>query len=146
MKLLMALTVLATFSLGTNSANAERVAESNVPAAVTITLERLYPGENVKWESEGADYEGEFNVKGAETSVLLNASGNVLEVEGEIDVSTLPKAIADYVSKNLPEQKIKEASKITDTKGTVTYEVQIKKTSYLFDANGNFIRVTEEDR
>ncbi len=146
MKLLMALTVLATFSVGANFANAERVAESNVPAAVTIALERLYPGENVTWESEGANYEGEFKVKGAETSVLLNANGNVLEVEEDIDVNALPKAIADYVSKNLPEQKIKEASKTTDTKGTVTYEVQIKKTDYLFDANGNFLRKTEKDK
>ena len=142
----MALTVLAAFSLGTNSANAERVAESNVPAAVSIALERFYPGENVKWETEGANYEGEFKVKGVETSILLDASGNVLEIEEDIDISALPKATTDYVSKNLPEQKIKEASKITDTKGTVTYEVQIKKTSYLFDANGTFIRMTEEDR
>ena len=146
MKLLMAVTVLASFSLGANSADAQRIAESNVPSAVSIALERFYPGENVKWETEGANYEGEFKVNGAETSVLLDASGDVLEVEEEIDVSALPKATTDYVSKNLPQQKIQEASKITDAKGTVIYEVQIKKTSYLFDANGTFIRMTEEDR
>jgi hypothetical protein len=49
------------------------------------------------------------------------------------------------VSKNLSGKNIKEAAKIVDAGGTVTYEAEVQGTDYLFDANGNFIKIETDD-
>ena len=48
------------------------------------------------------------------------------------------------MEKNLPGEQIKEASKITDSKGVATFEAEIKNVDYIFDKNGNFIKKVEE--
>ncbi|MEO6901669.1 MAG: hypothetical protein ABI315_00780 [Bacteroidia bacterium] len=135
------LILITALSLGVSCANAQKIKESEVPAPVKATLAKQFPTiEKVKWEKEGANYEAEFEVKEVETSALINATGNLIETEEEILVNSLPKEVAKYVSKNLSGAKIKEASKITDAKGAITYEAEVNKADYLFDANGVFIK------
>ena len=135
------LTMIIALGLGVSYAHAQKIKESEVPAPVKAGFSKHYPDiKSVKWEKEGANYEAEFDLKKVETSVLIDASGAILETESEINVSELPKAVSDYVTKNLSGKKIKEASKIIDTKGIVTYEAEVEKTDYIFDANGNFIK------
>jgi len=140
MKKLITLGMLMMLGLGAGQAYAnDKINEVEVPAAVSAAFEGLYPDTKAEWKTEGANYEGGFKLQGVETSVLFNNNGNVLQTEVEIGISTLPKGVVDYLANNLPGQKIKEASKITDAKGTVTHKVQVKQTNYLFDVNGNFI-------
>ncbi|MBC7865300.1 MAG: hypothetical protein IAF38_20155, partial [Bacteroidia bacterium] len=37
-------------------------------------------------------------------------------------------------------KKVKEAAKITDAKGVVTYEAEIDNADYIFDSTGNFLK------
>ena len=76
----------------------------------------------------------------SEQSVLFDAQGDIIETEIEIEISELPNGILDYVKKNYKGQSVKEAAKITDTKGTLTYEVEIKGMDLLFASNGKFIK------
>jgi phosphopantothenoylcysteine synthetase/decarboxylase len=116
-------------------------AGDDVPAAVKSKFASLYPNvKKAKWDKEAANYEAEFEVNEVETSVLFDATGNLLETETEIAVTALPKAVSDYVTKNYATEKIKEASKIVDSKGTVTYEAEVKSGDLIFDAQGNFIK------
>ena len=140
-----ALIVIVALGLGVSCANAQKMKETDVPAHVKATAFKEYPNIKVeKWEKEGGNYEAEFNVNKVETSVLIDAGGNLIETEVEINVSALPKGVSEYVSKNLAGQKIKEASKISDTKGTITYEAEINKVDYIFDVNGSFIKKVVE--
>jgi hypothetical protein len=126
-------------------ANAQKLKESDVPPTIKNAFAKLYPSAKVeKWEKEQNNYEAEFHDVKTEISVLLGPNGQLLETEKEIAVSELPKAVSDYAAKNVAGKKIKEASKITDAKGTVTYEAEINEADYIFDAKGNFIKKETE--
>lgn len=122
-------------------ANAQKVSDKEVPTAVKTTLQKNYPNaKELKWEKENGNYEAEFEVDETDYSLLIDVSGNILETEIEIKVDALPANAKAYISKNYAGQKIKEATKITDNKGVVTYEAEIKGKDLLFDSNGNFIK------
>jgi hypothetical protein len=139
------LVVIAALSLGISYANAQKVKEAEVPAPVKAALSKQYPAvKDAKWNKEEANFEAEFDLNKVETSLLIDAKGNILETETEIEASALPKAVYEYVTKKLGGKKIKEASKIIDAKGTTTYEAEIEKADYVFDANGSFVKKVEE--
>ncbi|MBA3664053.1 MAG: PepSY-like domain-containing protein [Bacteroidetes bacterium] len=133
--------VILALGFGVSCATAQKIKESEVPAAVKTAQEKHFPGSKVeKWEKEGANYESEFDVKKVETSASYDANGTLLETEIEIKTSELPKAVTDYVTKNLAGKKIKEASKITDAAGKISYEAEVGETDYIFDSNGTLLK------
>lgn len=117
-----------------------RPAGIDVPAAAKATLNRLYPGiKNAKWEKEDGSYEVSFVNQGKPTSLVINATGSLLETEVTIAVSALPAAVRTYVSTHHAGKKIKEAAEITDAKGQKTYEAQVGGKDLLFTSKGDFI-------
>lgn len=130
----------------TYASNAQRLKESDVPAAVKTALAVMYPdAKHVEWEMEGGKYEGEFKANSIESSAMFEASGIYIQTETEIPVLSLPETAKEYISKNLPGEKIKEAAKITDAKGGITYEAEVGESDYLFDSSGVFISRSTED-
>lgn len=120
--------------------NEKKLKAANVPAAVTSAFAKQFPNAEAKWEKEGDSYEGEFEQNGKGLTVVFNATGTLLETEREIETAELPANVAKYIAEHHKGAKIKEAAKITDAKGTVTYEAEINGKDLLFDANGIFIR------
>ncbi len=136
----------AAFALIFGSAFAQKMKAADVPAPTKAKFTSLYPkAEGAKWEKEGANYEAEFELNEVETSAVFDATGNLVETEVEIKVSELPKAVTDYMAKNVAGSKIKEASKITDASGKITYEAEANKKDYIFDSEGTFIKTVEGD-
>jgi hypothetical protein len=120
---------------------AQKLQEKDVPASVKTAFQKNFPQAKVeKWEKEGVNFEAEFELNKSEQSVLFDAQGGIIETEIEIEISELPNGIVDYVKTNYKGQSVKEAAKITDTKGTLTYEAEIKGMDLLFDSNGKFIK------
>jgi hypothetical protein len=118
-----------------------KLTEADVPSVVKTKFSTLYPDTKVeKWEKENGNYEAGFHKNKTEMSVLIDPTGNLLETETEIPVSELPKSVTEYVMKQKPGKKIKEASKIIDAVGLLTYEAEVEKTDLVFDQNGNFIK------
>lgn len=127
-------------------ANAQKISDKEVPAVVKSALQKNYPNaKELKWEKEKGNYEAEFEVNETDYSLLIDASGNILEIEIEIKVDALPAKVKDYITKNYVGQKIKEATKITSSKGVVTYEAELKGKDLIFDSNGNFIKEEPEN-
>lgn len=119
--------------------------DSKIPVTVQNEFKKQYPNiSDVDWEKEGENYEAEFEIGEIETSVVLNANGVILETETEMDPSSLPKAILDYLEANYKGQKVKEAAKIVLSDGTVIYEAEVNKKDHIFDSNGTFIKVITE--
>jgi len=138
MKKLALMTVAAMI---TSLTFAQKLQEKDVPAPVKTAFQKNFPQAKVeKWEKEGVNFEVEFELHKSEQSVLFDAQGSIIETEIEIEISQLPKGVLDYVKTNYKGQSVKEAAKITDTKGTVTYEAEIKEMDLLFDGNGKFIK------
>jgi len=140
-------------------AKAQKLKEAQVPSAVKEAFAKQFPNiKDTDWEKEGQNYEAEFEVKrvnmengksvksSVEKSAVFDATGQMLQVEEEIPASQLPAAVRDYVTKNLGGKKIAEAAKITDAKGTVTYEAEVNKEDYIFDSGGNFLLKEKEDK
>ena len=126
-------------------ANAQKVSDKEVPTVVKNTLQKSYPNaKEIKWEKEKANYEAGFEVSEKEYSLLIDASGKILETEMEIKMEELPANAKAFISKNYAGQKIKETAKITDSKGVVTYEAEVKGKDLIFDKNGNFIKEVKE--
>jgi len=120
---------------------AQKLQEKDVPAPVKTAFQKNFPQAKAeKWEKEGGNFEAEFELNKSEQSVLFDAQGNLLETEVEIELNKLPKGVLEYVKANYKGQHVKEAEKIADAKGTVTYEVEIKGMDILFDSNGKFIK------
>ncbi len=140
-KLVFLLAVVASVSL----ANAQKVSEKEVPAVVRSALQKSYPNaEELKWDKESSNYEAEFEVDETDYSVLIDASGNILETEVEISTDTLPANAKAYIAKNYAGNKIKETAKITDAKGTVTYEAEVNGLDLIFDHSGKFLYVDKD--
>lgn len=136
-KLLFLLTAVA----GITVANAQKIQEKSIPEPVKSGLQKRFPDvKNVKWEKEGGNYEAGFKQQGTNYSVLLTSAGDIIETEVGMAADALAAPIKDYVAKNYPGQKIKEAAKITDEKGMVTYEAEVKGKDLIFDDAGKFIK------
>jgi hypothetical protein len=132
--------LVAASAMITSLAWAQKINEKEVPIAVKNALYQKYPdAKEVKWEKENQQIEAEFDVKKADVSVLFDDQGNIIETEQEIEINELPKGVVDYVKSHY-KQNIKEAAKITDAKGTVTYEAEIKGMDLIFDSNGKFLK------
>lgn len=136
---------IVTLGLGLSLANAQTLKEADVPTPVQDALKKQFPTAKVeKWEKEGSNYEAEFHINKVETCAVYDSSGKFIESEIEIKESELPKGVADYIAKNLKGKKIKEAAKITDAAGNVSYEAEIDNIDYIFDSNGALIKKEEE--
>ena len=139
-----ALIILALFA-GAGIANAQKLTEADVPAAVKTEFKSLYPKvTQVKWEKEDGNFEANFSENKMATSVLIDVNGKLLEVEQEIAIASLPKEATDYMAKNLPGKKIKEASKIKDAAGKTTYEAEVDEVDYTFDSDGKFLKQAKD--
>lgn len=142
-KLLFLLTAVAVAPF----ANAQKIPEKEVPAIVAATLKNHYPNaKELKWEKENGNYEAGFTLAETGYSVLIDALGSIVETEVEISADALPADAKVHIAKNYPGKKIKEAAKITGTKGIVRYEAEVNGRDLIFDNSGKFLKtVTNKD-
>lgn len=79
-------------------------------------------------------------------TVNFASNGSVVETEAEINFSELPKSVDTYIAGNFKDYKKIEAIKITDSKGSVTFETKLSKgknsIELLFDKGGKFLKKT----
>jgi Putative beta-lactamase-inhibitor-like, PepSY-like len=141
MKKLIMLGCLASFIL---FANAQKIDAAKVPAAVTGSFEKKYPGTAAKWEKEDGNYEVNFKKNGNSMSAVINTDGTIMETEMDIKIAELPTAILHYVKENYKGKTIKEGAKITKADGTVNYEAEVAGKDVIFDADGKFIKEVKD--
>jgi hypothetical protein len=137
--------ILISFCFIASLAGAQKMKDADVPQAIKESLNKLYPVvEELEWQKEEANIEAEFEVDETITSLLFDASGNVLETEVEILPANLPVLAKEYLTKNFPGKKTKETSKMIDAEGVTYFEAEIDKIDYIFDENGNFFKTIDE--
>ena len=139
------LTLLSIAVLATTSCIAQKIQDKEVPKEVTSSFEKQFQNTtDHKWEKEHGNYEVEFKQNNTEQSALFDAQGVLIETEIEIPTAQLPAEVLKYIAAKYNNQKIKEAAKITDANGTVTYEAELKGMDVLFDMNGKFIKEVKD--
>lgn len=133
--------LVAFAALLASSSFSQKTSKENVPQAVKEAFKKSFPNaQHEKWEKEDQKFEAEFSLNKTEMSALFSPEGELIETEVEISVSDLPAPIANYVAMNLTSKKIKEASKITDAAGKISFESEVGGKDYIFDAKGNLLR------
>ncbi|GHN02062.1 hypothetical protein WSM22_35510 [Cytophagales bacterium WSM2-2] len=145
MKKLIALLILGVVVQGF-----AQKAKDAVPQSVKDAFVKAYPNaKGVKWSKEESDFEASFNQNKEEMSVVLDASGNVKEVETEIAQSALPEAIKSVLTKEYKDYKVTEAAKIT-AGGVTSYEAEVKKGKeefdFIFSADGKLQKKVEKKK
>jgi hypothetical protein len=122
---------------------AQKVKSSQIPAAAVKTLMQKYPqAAKITWEKEHGNYEANWGGKeGEDMSVTFTSVGVFVEQVEAIAATTLPAGVATYVKAKYKGAKITEAGKVTDAKGTVMYEAEVKGKDLVFDEKGNFLKV-----
>jgi folylpolyglutamate synthase/dihydropteroate synthase len=124
--------------------SAQKLKEKDVPLKVKEALAKKFASIKVEeWEKENVNYEAEFDLNKEECSATFDENGIWLETETEIKPSALPKTAIDYLAKNVSGKKIKEASKIENAEGKISYEAEVNDVDYIFDEAGNFISKEE---
>lgn len=137
--------LLSAVMLCTLRMEAQSIKQRDVPAAVLTSFIVLHPNASkVKWENEDGMYEGSFLTAKKETSLLFSREGILVQTENEIAPVELPAGIVEYVSKIHPSATIEEATKVTDNKGVVNYEVEVADVDFLFSNTGQFISQEKE--
>ena len=122
-------------------AQAQKLKAKDVPVAVTAAFEKSHPTtKDVDWSKDGNNYEVEYDVNKTDMSITYNSSGKLMETEMEIKASALPAPVMEYVKTNYKEDEVKEAAKITDASGIVSYEAEVKGMDLIFDSKGNYIK------
>lgn len=129
-------------SCGTLALMAQDLKPKDVPAVVKAAQAKKYPAATkVTWEKEKGNYEANWGGKsGEDNSAVFTPAGQFVEIVNAIPISALPKTVAPYVKEHY-KTAIKEAGKVTDAKGVLTYEAEIKGKDLIFDENGKFLKV-----
>jgi Putative beta-lactamase-inhibitor-like, PepSY-like len=146
---LVVVMALAASALARADDGEEKVPIDKLPKAVTDALKEKFPKaelvEAVKVTEDGeVTYEVTVKHKKQELDVTLTPEGKIVQVEKEIEVKAVPKAVIDAVKKKYPKATIQGASEISKDDKVAEYELDIvtkdKKNLYVtFDKEGKFI-------
>src|ERR1700755_1640956 len=127
--------VAIALCLAAGTASAQKVKGADVPGTVKSALVRKFPSAtNVTWEKEKGNFEANWGGRSKEdNSVLFTPDGAFVEIVVGIPVGDLPLGAAMYLKEPYPGAKITEAGKVTDAKGNIGYEAEVKGKDLVFD-------------
>jgi hypothetical protein len=113
------------------SAQEKRISKSELPEAVQKRVEEQSRNATVRGfskEIEGGKtyYEVELSVSGHSKDVLMDPSGEVVEVEEEVALSLLPPTVSEGLQKKAGSGKIVKVESLTKHGTLVAYEAQVR--------------------
>src|SRR5215470_17737883 len=128
----LAATVAAGFAMAAQlNAEEKKINRSDLPAAVEKTVAEQSKGATVKGFSKEVEdgktiYEVELTVNGHGKDIAMDAQGNVVEVEEEVDMASLPPAVKDGLTKAAGKGEISKVETLTKKGKLVAYEAVVK--------------------
>ena len=116
----------------------------NVPDTVKSTFNTMFPNAaDIKWGKENAkEYEADFKLNEVQMSANISVDGIWMETETTIDITALPEAVTDGITRDFPKAKILRAAKIDKADKNIIYETVIKESGHKkkeveYDEKGN---------
>jgi hypothetical protein len=108
----------------------KRISKSALPPAVAKTADEQSTGATVQGYMQDNDngqveYEVEMTVNGHSKDVTIEPSGQVLEVEEQVELSALPAVVVAGLKDKAGHGKITKVESITKHRAIVAYEVQV---------------------
>ena len=134
--------------LGVVCAQEKRLKMKDLPEAVQKTVKEQGKDATLKGlgsevENGKTEYEAEFTVNGHSRDVTIDPQGNVIEVEEQVDLSSLPDAVQKGIKAAAGKGEILKVESITRAGKLEKYEAIIKaagkKSEIQVDPDGNLI-------
>jgi hypothetical protein len=134
MKRLFAISVFALL-LTASTANAQeekKIRRNQLPAAVEKTVAAESQGATVKGFSREVEnrktyYEAEMTVNGRSKDILMDTKGNIVEVEEQVDLATLPASVQQALKQAAGTGSIEMVESLTKNGKLVAYEGHVKR-------------------
>jgi len=135
MKGLFGISVFATLLFAASIANAQeekKIRRNQLPAAVEKTVTAETQGETIKGFSREVEkgktyYEAATTINGHTRDILMDTKGNVVEVEEQVDISTLPASVQDALKRAAGTGTIEMVESLTKKGKLVAYEGHVKR-------------------
>ena len=115
----------------TSHAEEKQIKRSELPAAVEKTVAEQSKNATVKGFSKEVEdgktiYEAELTVNGHGKDIAMDAQGNIVEIEEEVEMATLPAAVKDGLTKAAGKGSITKVETLTKKGKLVAYEAVVK--------------------
>ena len=135
MKRLFGISVFAALLLAASIANAQeekKVRRNQLPAAVEKTVAAESQGATIKGFSREVEkgktyYEAEMSINGHGKDILMDSRGNIVEVEEQVDMATLPASVQDALKQAAGTGTIAMVESLTKNGKLVAYEGHVKR-------------------
>jgi hypothetical protein len=135
MKRLFGILGLAALLLSGSMANAQaetKVRRNQLPAAVEKTVAAESQGATIKGfarevENGKTYYEAEMTINGHTKDILMDTSGNIVEVEEQVELATLPTAVQDALKQAAGRGTIEMVESLIKNGTLVAYEGHVKR-------------------
>ena len=133
--------IAAGFFLAGGIACAQDLKSADVPAVVKTACMKKFPAAaKVSWEKEDGNFEANWGGKsGEDNSAMFTPAGTFVEIVKAIAIADLPAPVSVYIKAHKM-GTIKEAGRVTDAAGKITYEAEVKGKDLIFDEQGNFLK------
>jgi uncharacterized membrane protein YkoI len=130
MKLTLIFVLVGTLAVSPLAAE-KKVKLESLPAAVQAAVKEQTQGATLVGVSKEKEkgktvYEIEMKVGGKTRDLTVDAAGQIVLDEVEVEISTIPAAAREAIEKKAASGKIKLVEKITQA-GSVRYEAQVEK-------------------
>jgi len=123
------LTVGVSFLL--SPAQERRIRREQLPPEVEKTVARESAGATIKGFATEVEhgrklYEASLIVNGHTKDILIDGHGNVVEIEEQVTLDSLPAAVQDALQKKAGSGSITVIEKLTKNNQLVAYEAQVR--------------------
>ena len=123
---------LSLFGTALGQDSEQRVKMKNLPQAVQKTVQEQSQGAIIRGFSKETEhgktyYEVEMKIDGHGKDVLIDPSGQVVEVEEEVALKALPPDVKTGVLQHAGKGKILKVESITKDNAIVMYEAVVRK-------------------
>lgn len=113
------------------SAQEKKIKREQLPLSVEKTVARESEGATIKGFASEVEhgrkfYEASFEVNGHTKDILMDPSGNVVEVEEQVTMSSLPTVVQDALKKLARSGTITTVESLTKNGQLVAYEAHVK--------------------
>lgn len=125
-------TLVITLALSaTASAQEKKIKREQLPAAVEKTVAQESQGATINGfateiENGTRLYEVELTVSGHSKDISMDQNGNIVEVEEEVSMDSLPSAVQESLKKRAGAGKIGKIESLTKKGKLVAYEAHVK--------------------
>lgn len=121
-----------TFASAEAQEKEKQIKRQQLPAAVEQTVAKESVGATIKGfarevENRQTFYEVSMNVSGHNKDILMDKNGNIVEVEEEVSIDSLPAAVQEALRKAAGSGTIEVVESLTKNGNLVAYEGHVKR-------------------